>query len=127
MTKKERKRRSDADKLHMTDIINKLFWMISLIYVVAQTYTLFAIRLATSVKFVLPPEDIPKPPFAYAFIVVALMLMIILACIIKLKKSSVKWKEKIFWPEICADDLINHGIYDYYWNSICSLPLLLKL
>ena len=94
MTKKERRRKSDADKLHMTDIINKLFWMISLIYVVAQTYTLFAIRLATSVKFVLPPEDMPKPPFAYVFIVVALMLMIILACIIKLKKSYVKWKEK---------------------------------
>lgn len=94
MIKKERRRRSDADKLHMTDIINKLFWMISLIYIVAQTYTLFAIRLATSVKFVLPPEDMPKPPFAYVIIVVALMLMIILACIIKLKKSSVKWKEK---------------------------------
>ena len=94
MTKKERRRKSDTDKLHMTDIINKLFWMISLIYVVAQTYTLFAIKLATSVKFVLPPEDIPKPPFAYVIIVVTLMLMIILACIIKLKKSSVKWKEK---------------------------------
>ena len=94
MTKKERRRKSDTDKLHMTDIINKLFWMISLIYVVAQTYTLFAIKLATSVKFVLPPEDIPKPPFAYVIIVVALILMIIFACIVKLHKLSAKWKEK---------------------------------
>ena len=43
MTKKERRRKSDANKLHMLNIINKLFWLISLIYIVAQTYMLFAI------------------------------------------------------------------------------------
>lgn len=94
MTKKERRRKSDADKPHMLNIVNKLFWLISLIYIVAQTYMLFAIGLATSVKFVLPPEDMPKPPFAYVIIVVALMLMIIFACIVKLHKLSAKWKEK---------------------------------
>lgn len=94
MIKKERRRRSDADKLHMIDIINKLFWIISLIYIVAQTYTLFAIRLATSVKFVLPPEEVPKPPLVYVIIVVVLMLLIIFACIVKLHKLSAKWKEK---------------------------------
>lgn len=94
MIKKERRRRSDADKLHMIDIINKLFWIISLIYIVAQTYTLFAIRLATSVKFVLPPEEVPKLPLVYVIIVIVLMLLIIFACIVKLHKLSAKWKEK---------------------------------
>ena len=87
MTKKERRRKSDANKLHMLNIINKLFWLISLIYIVAQIYMLFAIRLATSVKFVLPPEEVPKPPLVYVIIVIVLMLLIIFACI-------VKWKEK---------------------------------
>ena len=87
MTKKERRRKSDANKLHMLNIINKLFWLIS-------TYMLFAIGLATSVKFVLPPEEVPKPPLVYVIIVIVLMLLIIFACIVKLHKLSAKWKEK---------------------------------
>lgn len=94
MTKKERRRKSDANKLHILNIINKLFWLISLIYIVAQTYMLFAIGLATSVKFVLPPEEVPKPPLVYVIIVIVLMLLIIFACIVKLHKLSAKWKEK---------------------------------
>ena len=94
MTKKERRRKSDANKLHMLNIINKLFWLISLIYIVAQIYMLFAIGLATSVKFVLPPEEVPKPPLVYVIIVIVLMLLIIFACIVKLHKLSAKWKER---------------------------------
>ena len=58
MTKKERRRKSDANKLHMLNIINKLFWLISLIYIVAQIYMLFAIRLALSV-FLISVTDGP--------------------------------------------------------------------
>ena len=38
MTKKERRRKSDANKLHMLNIINKLFWLISLIYCGSNIY-----------------------------------------------------------------------------------------
>lgn len=94
MTKKERRRKSDANKLHMLKYYKQIVLADFIDIYCGSNIYVFAIRLATSVKFVLPPEEVPKPPLVYVIIVIVLMLLIIFACIVKLHKLSAKWKEK---------------------------------